>query len=241
MEDAGPLPSLKTWLQPTSNPTQTESIGTALGSYLAQIHNATHHNASLKTSFASNTTAKNVSSAVYYASLPAAAAKHGHTDAFLTAAAKAAEAEVQSADEVWTLGDFWTGNVLVSAPEGASEPKLTVLDLELAKPGTAAFDVGQMGAEMVCLARFRSEEAGGLLLEAFSRAYRRVREGEVDVAGVAVRVGAHLVTMMPRAWEGEAGQEGVRKGVDEGVELIRMGWERDERVLEKSAVGLLVR
>ncbi|KAM0719683.1 hypothetical protein Q7P37_003814 [Cladosporium fusiforme] len=242
MKDAGALPSLKSWLQPTSPSTQVRSIGKSLGSYLAHIHNQTATDATLKAAFNTNNTAKQVSSFVYYAGLPAAAAEHGHSEPFIAAAAKAAEAEVLDSDEVWTLGDFWTGNVLVSAATGEdqSEPSLTVLDLELAKPGTAAFDVGQMAAEMLCLARFRSAEKGGLLLESFLEAYEAERLGGVDAAGVAVRVGAHLVTMMPRAWKAEAGEDGVMNGVEEGVELIRMGWERDEDGLRKSAVGILM-
>lgn len=241
MKDAGELPSLKAWLQPTSPSSQVQSIGKSLGSYLAHTHNQTATDSTLKSTFNTNDTAKHISSLVYYAQLPAAAAQHGHSEPFITAAAKAAEAEVLNSDEVWTLGDFWTGNVLVSSTTGddQSEPALTVLDLELAKPGTAAFDVGQMAAEMLCLARFRCAEKGGLLLKSFLDAYKAERQGVVDVAGVAIRVGAHLVTMMPRAWREEAGDDGVKKGVEEGVQLIRMGWEKDEEGLRRSAVGTL--
>jgi aminoglycoside/choline kinase family phosphotransferase len=70
-------------------------------------------------------------------------------------AAQVAADEVLTANEVWTLRDFWTGNVLVSAPDGHDEPEVTILDLELAKPGIAAFDIGHIGAEMLCPARFR--------------------------------------------------------------------------------------
>jgi aminoglycoside phosphotransferase (APT) family kinase protein len=138
--------------------------------------------------FDSNTIGKNVSSSVYYAGLPAAAKKFGYTQTFITAAAEFSEKEVLTANEVWTLGDFWTGNVLVSTTEEQGKPKLTVLDLELAKPGTAAFDIGQMGAEMLCLARFRSEDQGSLLLREFFQAYKAERKADVDAAAVAIRM-----------------------------------------------------
>jgi hypothetical protein len=76
---------------------------------------------------------------VYFAALPAAAEKFAYTQPFIAEAAQVAANEVLTANEVWTLGDFWTGNVLVSAPDGHDEPEVTILDLELAKPGTAAF------------------------------------------------------------------------------------------------------
>jgi aminoglycoside phosphotransferase (APT) family kinase protein len=167
---------------------QVASVGRSLGSYLAHVHNTTTNDSAIKEVFDSNTIGKNVSSSVYYAGLPAAAEKFGYTQPFITAAAKFAENEVLTANEVLTLGDFWTGNVLVSAPKEQGEPKLTVLDLELAKPGTAAFDIGQMGAEMLCLARFRSEDQGSLLLRTFFQAYKAERKADVDAAAVAIRM-----------------------------------------------------
>jgi aminoglycoside phosphotransferase (APT) family kinase protein len=169
MEDAGDLPSLKSWLR-------------------AHIHNTTADDSALKAAFSSNTIAKNVSSSVYFAALPAAAEKYGYTQPFIAAAAQYAADQVLTADEVWTLGDFWTGNVLVSAPDEQDEPEVTVLDLELAKPGTRSFDVGHMGAEMLCLARFRHQDQGSLLLETFFRSYRASSNVSVDAAAVAIRM-----------------------------------------------------
>jgi 5-methylthioribose kinase len=188
MEDAGDMPSLKSWVRLDSPRHQVASIGQSLGSYLAHIHNTTADNSAIKDAFNSNVIGKNVSSSIYYGGLPAAASKFGYTQPFITAAAEFAEHEVMTANEVWTLGDFWTGNVLVSAPNEQVEPSLTVLDLELAKPGTAAFDIGQMGAEMLCLARFRSEEQGSLLLRTFFQAYKAECDVSVDAAAVAIRM-----------------------------------------------------
>lgn len=188
MEDAGELPTLKAWLRADTPPDQITSVGQSLGSYLAHIHNTTAGNMALKGEFGSNTIAKNVSSSVYFAALPAAAEKFGYTQPFIAEAAQVAANEVLTANEVWTFGDFWTGNVLVSAPDERDEPQVTVLDLELAKPGTAAFDIGQMGAEMLCLARFRHEDQGLVLLRNFFQAYKAKSKASVDVAAVAIRM-----------------------------------------------------
>ena len=188
MEDAGNVPSLKSWLTADSPRDQVTSVGRGLGSYLAHVHNTTANDLAAKEAFSSNIIGKNVSSSVYYGGLPAAARKFGYTQSFIAPAAEFAEKEVMTANEVLTLGDFWTGNVLVSAPSGQGEPMLTVHDLELAKPGTAAFDIGQMGAEMLCLVRFRSEEQGSLLLQNFFQAYKTERKASVDAAAVAIRM-----------------------------------------------------
>ena len=240
MEDMGDLPSLKSWLQATSPADQITSIGRTLGTYLAHIHNETAVDSKLRDDFSSNVVGKNISSSVYFGGLPAAAAKYGYTDPWIAAAAKAAEAEVLTADEVWTIGDFWTGNVLVSTTDDQSVPQLAVLDLEVAKPGTAAFDLGQMGAEMLCLARFRHPEQGHLLLQTFFMAYRAKRKASVDAAAVAIRIGAHLFTMMPRAWTAESGEEKVKFALQQGFELVKIGWERDEVALRASIVGVLM-
>jgi aminoglycoside phosphotransferase (APT) family kinase protein len=236
----GDLPSLKSWLQATSSAEQITSIGRTLGTYLAHIHNETAADSSLRENFSSNLVGRDLSSSLYYGGLAAAAAEHGYTDPFIAAAAKDAEAEVRTASEVWTLGDFWTGNVLVSTPDENCVPTLTVLDFELAKPGTAAFDIGQMGAEMLCLARFRHPEQGHTLLQEFFSAYKVERKTSVDAAGVAIRIAAHLFTMMPRAWKSEAGEEKVRVALQQGFELLKIGWERDEVALRESVVGVLM-
>jgi aminoglycoside phosphotransferase (APT) family kinase protein len=188
MEDAGNIPTLKSWLRADSPSNQIVSVGQSLGYYLAHIHNITANDSVLKSVFGSNGIAKDVSSSVYFTGLPAAAEKYGYTQPFITAVAQFAAKEVLTAVEVWTLGDFWTGNVLVSAPGEQNKPKLTILDLELAKPGTAAFDIGQMGAEMLCLARFRYPDQGSLLLQTFFKAYKASRKVSVDAAAVAIRM-----------------------------------------------------
>lgn len=187
MEDFGDLPTLKSWLRARTCPQQIISVGRSLGSYLAHIHNTTADNSDLKNEFR-NAVGRTVSSSVYFAALPEAAAKYGYLQTFITMAAETAANEVLTAEDVWTFGDFWTGNVLVKTQDEHSEPEVVVLDLELAKPGTRAFDIGHMGAEMLCLARFRHPEQGTMLLRTFFQAYRAHSRVRVDAAAVAIRM-----------------------------------------------------
>ena len=52
--------------------------------------------------------------------------------------------------------------------------------------------------------------------------------------------GAHLFTVMPQVWTAEVGDEKVKEVVEEGFGLLKMGWEKDEVALKRSAAGPLI-
>jgi hypothetical protein len=52
--------------------------------------------------------------------------------------------------------------------------------------------------------------------------------------------GAHLFTMMPRPWGAEKGETRVKEVLQEGFELLKMGWEKDQLALKHSVVGVLL-
>ncbi|KAF2724120.1 kinase-like protein [Polychaeton citri CBS 116435] len=238
MEDAGTLPSVKGWFTSDVDVNSAAAVGSKLGNFLANLHNLTIDDIELKGKFNGNHTAKYLSGELYFGRLPVTAKKHGFDSAFIAEAAEAGRREVYESSEVLTHGDFWTGNILVPS----TSPQLLVLDLELSKPGTAAFDVGQMAAEMYCLAAFRDRGKGMAMLEAFLKGYRERREregGKVEAAKVAIRIGAHLLQIMPNAWGAEAGEERVKMEINVGVELIKMGWEKDGPKLRESVVRSL--
>jgi len=106
MEDVGHLPSLKEWMQPEVNRTMAQTIGQALGNYLACIHNITQQDKRLLAEFGGNETAKQLSSKLYFGTLAERAARLGHTDSFIAEAAKVGEDEVLHSHDVLTLGDF---------------------------------------------------------------------------------------------------------------------------------------
>ncbi|KAK3711531.1 hypothetical protein LTR37_009522 [Vermiconidia calcicola] len=239
MEDAGNLPSLKGWLRSGVSIEHTARIGQALGRFLARVHNTTAGAEEILSHFNGNTTAKYLSGNLYFGTLPTAAEKFGYTDTYFREAARVGQQEVDESNEVLTLGDFWTGNVLVNATS-PEDLHLYVVDLELAKPGTAAFDIGQMAAEMYCLAAFRDQDLGSSLLNEFLRSYKENRQGSVDAAKVAIRIGVHLFVIMPKAWSNEASEERIKQVLSIGADLIRMGCARDEAGLLRSIVGPLV-
>ena len=238
MEDAGKLPSVKEWFKPDADINTVANIGQALGRYLAHIHNSTAGRDDVLSMFNGNETAKYLSGTLYFGGLPAAAKRQGYTDEYLKHVAKEAQREVLERNDVLTLGDFWTGNVLVSSNN--DDLNLFVLDLELSKPGTAEFDIGQMAAEMYCLAAFRDYETGMELLRAFLAAYKESRNVDVDTGKVAIRMGAHFTVIMPNAWSNETTDQRLRDVLEIGADLIRMGWEKDTKSLRTSIIGTLI-
>lgn len=46
--------------------------------------------------------------------------------------------------------------------------------------------------------------------------------------------------MMPRPWTAEKGEGRVKEVLEEGFELLKMGWERDNLALRHSVVGVLM-
>lgn len=53
--------------------------------------------------------------------------------------------------------------------------------------------------------------------------------------------GAHLMTIVPQVWTAEVGGGRVKEVVNEGFELLKMGWEKDDSILKHSIVGPLMR
>ena len=171
--------------------------------------------------------------------------------------ARVRSAEIMSAQDIFTMGDFWTGNVVVNTepdPNPDEAPHVTqayVVDWELAKPGLPFLDVGQFVAELLLLRNFipETERLIRSCLDAFLEAYRDALHGEtiseaarVDaafVSGVAVHVGVHLVVWTPRieTWKPAAR---VRETAEEGLELMLKGWQGDATWLRKSIVGKLL-
>lgn len=235
LEDAGHVPSLKGWLKPGVDIEQAASKGRALGKYLANIHNKTADNERVLSQFTQNETAKILSSSLYFKQLPDVARSLGFAGDYILEAAKQGEKDVYEADDVLTLGDFWTGNVLV-----AQDGTLFVLDLELAKPGTAEFDIGQMAAELYCIAAFRDFELRMAVFNAFLDGYREARNGTVDAAKVAIRIGAHLMVIMPNAWKGEASKEQLDEQLRIGDDLLKLGVSKAKEGLSESIVKPLV-
>ena len=132
--------------------------------------------------------------------------------------------EMRSSRETMIMGDFWPGNVLVDLDRGADGleklRKLLVVDWEVARPGVAAFDVGQFQAEIVTVQHFNpvcgpTSEA---LDAAFLEGYLSI-EPELDKRRAAQHLAMHLVIWTARVgWEPA---ERTRELVERGLRPIR--------------------
>ncbi|KAJ7049512.1 kinase-like domain-containing protein [Mycena amicta] len=135
-------------------------------------------------------------------------------------------AEIHAAKTSLTMGDFWTGNVIVA----------NIIDWELAKPGVLALDVSQFCAEVHCISVFKPEKAdsANALIRAFLTEYRaHCGDMEDNFAGTAAKhLGAHLVTIAPTVGWGTP-EESV-KAVEEGLMYLQEGcsakWLRERSI-----------
>ena len=219
-------------------------IGRELGIFLATIHRECTKDRSLMEFLDKNTQMKHLSALVTYGrlvdtltgerkgqdgsavvdpppveSLPAGAVET--IDALAQETSSAIEGA--NADSVFTMGDFWTGNIVVNTHTDASGvtkvDRIFVIDWEVTKPGLPYLDFGQFVAEMHSLRLFYADTAKELVEGALDEFYAAYREGysidEKYVRGATAHLGAHLVAWTPVVgWEP---REKVREAVLEGV------------------------
>ena len=134
--------------------------------------------------------------------------------------------EMRTSRETMTMGDFWSGNVLVDLDRGndGSEERLRrllVVDWEVARPGVAAFDVGQFQAEIFTVQHFNPVcgPASEALNAAFLEGYLSIQP-ELDRQKAAQHLAMHLIIWTPRVgWE-PAGE--ARALVEHGLRSITL-------------------
>ncbi|GLB43504.1 putative phosphotransferase enzyme family protein [Lyophyllum shimeji] len=150
-------------------------------------------------------------------------------------------AAMMAARDIFVMGDFWPGNVMVTLDSNQQLRRLYILDWELAKPGLPGVELGQFCAEMHLLQRFVpvAQDAASTVLNAFLRAYAKAYAPDVEVARNAlVHWGTHLVVWTPRVPWGD--KETTRKVVEEGLQIILGAAGAKEDELRRSLVGPLV-
>ena len=133
--------------------------------------------------------------------------------------------EMRVSRETATMGDFWPGNVLVDLGRGSdgSEEvqKILVVDWEVARPGAAAFDVGQFQAEIFTVQHFNPVcgPVSEALNAAFLEEYLSIQP-ELDRQKAAQHLAVHLIIWTPRVgWEPA---EKTRALVEHGLRSITL-------------------
>lgn len=129
-------------------------------------------------------------------------------------------------------GDFWHGNILITRQEPALPPSnplpLKIIDWELSRVGTPAWDIGQFFAECRILSLFKSRPEALSSITGFIAGYGTIeREEAFDVA---VMYAAQLMTAPEYLadWVEDATHvEDERRCVEEGAVWLERAWERD--------------
>ncbi|KAG5643867.1 hypothetical protein DXG03_009551 [Asterophora parasitica] len=215
------------------------TIGAALGHFLGKMHTWSRANPSgILEKFAKNTQAVQLSAWATYGRLvstlkpnegdavppalanPPLAVSEADVDVVRTVAEEAKEAMLTARD-VFVMGDFWPGNIMVNVDKEQRLLQLYVLDWELAKLGVPGVEIGQFCAEVDLLRRFipSTEDSASTVLNTFLQAYAEEAIDNEQVARNAlVHWGTHLVVWTPRVEWGD--KEATRKVVKEGIQII---------------------
>jgi 5-methylthioribose kinase len=254
MQDGHSLPTLKEFMssQPPPSPSLSSQIGTALGEFIANLHElgrTKNNNSNLHTLLSNNSIGRKVGHRAFYASIVPRAVEYGIEDPVLEEVADVVGQEVLTSEETLLMGDFWPGNILVDVSSSIStegtgiEPiltlrKLWILDWEMCRYGFAATDVGVFAGESYWLSKFRDFNSAEALRRSFLIAYAKM-VSKVDVARVAIQMGTHWV-----AWTkmvGWGSDEETEECVKKGVEYIREGWKGNEEWLANSLAKELMK
>ncbi|KAJ7776184.1 kinase-like domain-containing protein [Mycena metata] len=257
MEDAGEdSVNLKSLL--VNNPPSVavaKDIGRALGRFLGRLHSWGAAEPAMLDFFNENEQAKNITAWVTYgrliqtltsgnvpavALLPEPVSESDLDD--IRAIIEERTAEINTSRAALTMGDFWTGNVMVNLTKDATTGETSfqnvyIIDWELAKAGVAALDVGQFCAEALTVTLFKPEavDASKALIEAFLTEYRaHCGEMAPHMPNTAAKhMGAHLVTITPNVGWGTP--EETVKAIELGLEHLMEGcsdrWVRERSVL----------
>ena len=246
MEDAGrDAVNLKELLRRSNPPSPATGavIGRVLGEFIAKLHawGKTDQGRASLDSFDGNPQARNICAWATYGRLvdtitgksesiplihdPPLQVASEELDRISKLAEERAE-EMRVSRETMTMGDFWPGNVLVDLDRGSdgSEEKLRkvlVVDWEVARPGVAAFDVGQFQGEIFTVQHFNPVcgPVGEALNAAFLEGYLSIQP-ELDRQKAAQHSAMHLVIWTPRVgWEPA---EKTRALVEHGLRSITL-------------------
>lgn len=143
------------------------------------------------------------------------------------------------AETVFTMGDFWTGNMIVRTDDSGRIVTAFVVDWEACMPGLPYLDFGQFLAEMHSLRFFYPHSIDNVrnVLQAYSEEYRRrVAVDDEYVRRTLGHVGSHLVawTRFVPDWKPE---ERVAEALRAGAQYLVKCARGETDSLKASAIG----
>ncbi|KAJ3035154.1 hypothetical protein HDV00_004276 [Rhizophlyctis rosea] len=236
LEDIQSSTTLKAALSShTISPSDAEKIGTSLGTWLRHLHSLPYE--SLLPALPSKTHPLAwIAPVREYAQLSQIVSKFPLDDERKAHVMKVLGEVVPFQQEqigkegALCMGDFWSGNTLISQPESeSSTPETTpvnhihIIDWEMSRPANPLFDIAQFLSELFLAFHFRSSTASTILAKSFLKSYGVISEEDWRV--IVMHVGVH-VTCWPAVIPGWGMEEEVRRCGEVGVEWVVGAWER---------------
>lgn len=238
MDDCGlgTVPLKKLFIDGNYSVASAKKIGEALGHFIRLVHVNGNVDKGIPDLFKKNAQARQISAFVTYGRLVSTLNGQDHLPALsdppldLDAVGNIAskmQSEIMSAETSFVMGDFWPGNILVSQDEN---PRISVIDWEMAKTGLPGQDLGQFCAELRLLGHFypASTPTTHDLTYSFLRAYSPSRD--ISLARyVITHMGAHRMAWTP--WIPWGSHAKTKLVVREGVEYS-VGVSSDDEKLD---------
>lgn len=204
------------------------NLGRKIGRWLADLHSATK-----SARMGENTVAK-----IYrhsYLNLANALEEYGFDKQLGVRVNEEFGSLLATDDECICHGDFWPGNLLLSANQN-----LTIVDWEMMRRGTGATDVAQFAAESWLLDRCRGQRG---MLPAFLEGYSEIANNRASLSvewkkRFVIHCGTHLAFWPTRVeW---ATRKETHNIVEYGRELISRALDENWAWLKKSDLGKIL-
>jgi hypothetical protein len=254
MDDGGNL-NLKQFMLNSAPPLSlVNEIGSALGGFLARLHEWGNNNGAVQEIFDANVEGKHLMANVTYGSLAMMLSGNSGMPPLsdpplripedrlevITKLALERVSAMTSSSKRFTMGDFWPGNMAIRVRDNSLE-RIHILDWEVAKTGIPELDVGQFCGDVYCLVKFKPhcKEASLAIIKSFLKGYRNIHKVHRSEAHVIMtHIGAHLIAWPPRGdWDNK---EMTREVVQEGVEFMVEGEAGLEEWLKESLISPLL-
>ncbi|EUC45993.1 hypothetical protein COCMIDRAFT_4838 [Bipolaris oryzae ATCC 44560] len=182
------------------------SLGTMLGSFLAQLHTWGLHRSDHSTAFAlfsKNIYAKELMTKELFDNFRQNIKQLGyivsaHQQAQLQERLTQVNESLNSETQSVAMGDFWMGNVLINLDDKQRLRDIYVIDWEFVNMAPTWLDVGNFVGELFLIGYFEgTDDAYIHVLEAFITAYRGCGL-PLDTSRALQFAGAHIMMSLPR-------------------------------------------
>ncbi|QRV97186.1 phosphotransferase enzyme family protein [Ceratobasidium sp. AG-Ba] len=210
-------------------------IGAALGNFMGKFYTwgAQPEQAGLRQRFLENTTLKRTDTGLRYELMIKNSIKYGMKREWMELFVQQGMDDAHKGGNTIIMGDFWADNILVSP---GSEPRVYIIDWEMATYGRPEIDVGAMAASACTIAYIHPANASDFkFMQHFVSEYSK--HFSLDDVQVAFSAGRELTSLgADEPWTKFQDLNTRRAIIQYGLELLEAGMGRNVERIRNSIV-----